>query len=65
MALINHHLLRKEIKNWGTLKRMYSRQVHSFGSYMNKKYHFNNDKLVETISSISAIRIILERHVKY
>ena len=65
MALISHHLLRTEIKSWGTLKRMYSRQVRSFGSYMNKKYHFNDDKLAETISSISAIRIILQRHVKY
>lgn len=63
MARISKPLLRKEIKNWTSLKRMYSRQVHSFGSYMNKKYHMRDTDLVDNESSYSTIKIILERHV--
>jgi len=44
---------------------MYSRQVHSFGSYMNKKYLMRSTNLADAKTSISAIRLILEHHVVY
>jgi len=47
------------------MKRLYSRQVHSFGSYMDKKYLMQNDQLKDADLSITAIRILLDKHVVY
>jgi hypothetical protein len=63
MAKISHQLLRSEVKSWGTIKRMFHRQTHSFGSYMNKRYHMQDTELAECPTSIAAIRILLEKHV--
>ncbi len=63
MAKISHTLLRSEVKKWGTIKRMFSRQTNSFGSYMNKKYHMTDTNLAEAETSFAAIRILLDRHV--
>lgn len=63
MAKISHHLLRSEIKSWGTIKRMFSRQTKSFGQYMNQKYHMTDSDLAATESSVGAIRLLLLRHV--
>lgn len=52
-----------EIKNWKSVKKLFSRQVQDFGSYMNKKYLFANNDL-KAASNREAIKIILKNHVQ-
>lgn len=64
MAKISKELLRTEINNWKTVKRLLHRQVVNFGSYMNKKYGMRSTSLNDIEGNKAAIREILNNHVQ-
>lgn len=63
MAQVSKQLLRKEINDWKTIKRMFSRQTNTFGHYMNKRYVMKDKELEESLYFITAVRILLDKHV--
>ena len=64
MAKISKELLRKEIKDWKTLKKLLHRQVVNFGPYMEKKYRMRDSNLSQVENNREAIRIILKNYVQ-
>lgn len=64
MAKISKQLLRKEIKDWKSLKKLLHRQVLNFGPYMQAKYKMRDSNLSNTQNNREAIRLILKNHVQ-
>jgi len=42
---------------------MFSRQTNTFGHYMNKRYVMKDKELEESLYFITAVRILLDKHV--
>lgn len=63
MARINKPLLKLEMKEWKTLKKMYPKQINTFGAYINKKYNMRDKELADSKNNVKAIRILLAKHV--
>ena len=65
MALINKNLLKHEILHYENLKKIAKdKTLPSFGKYMNNKYCFNDNELLNESDFQKAYTIIRSRHVK-